>query len=262
MDEHIEAPANTGPWRGYVSPPARTVSGPDLPGYLLWQWDSEKLSPWRQKIANVWRQHHKHVNYALIMLCAFLMGAIVTGNPTIEVRNIALREELRRAKSEVVARQGELELARLDLERANTILAYSGKHRIAGDLAVTIYDIAIAEGIDPKVAFALVGVESDFTQRAISPVGAIGLAQLMPETASWLQPGIRTDALFDRDTNLRLGFRYLRMLITQYKGDLQLALLAYNRGPARVDEILQAGGNPANGYTQLIQKRGGGAAAE
>ncbi len=257
MDEQLEAPANTGPWRGYVSPPARIVSGPDLPGYLLLQWDNEKLSPWRFKLATFWRKHQKHVQLGAIVLAAFLMGAIMTGNPAMEMRNFALREQMRRTESALLARQGELELTRLDLSRANTILQFSGKHRINGDLAVSIYDIAIAEGIDPKVAFALVGVESDFTQRAISPVGAIGLAQLMPETASWLQPGIRTDALFDRDTNLRLGFRYLRMLITQYKGDLQLALLAYNRGPARVDEILQAGGNPANGYTQLIQKRAG-----
>ena len=256
MDEHIEAPANSGPWRGYVSPPPRVVSGPDLPGYLLWQWDREKLSPWRFKLATFWRNHHKRFQLAAMLMCAFFIGAILTGQPSVEVRNIALREQLRHTQSELTARQGELELARLDLQRTSTILQYSGKHRIAGDLAVSIYDIAVAEGIDPKVAFALVGVESDFTQRAVSPVGAIGLAQLMPETANWLQPGIGAEKLFDRDTNLRLGFRYLHMLVEQYKGDMHLALLAYNRGPARVDEILQAGGNPANGYTNLIRKRG------
>ncbi|MEO5509930.1 MAG: lytic transglycosylase domain-containing protein [Longimicrobiales bacterium] len=256
MEEQLEAPENTGPWRGYVSPPSRIVSGPDLPGYLLWQWEREKHSPWRFRIATTWRKHHKHVQIVAIVVCAFLLGAILTGSPATEVRNLALREEVRRANNEVIARQGELELARIDLSRASTILEYSGRHRIPGDLAVSIYDIAVAEGIDPKVAFALVGVESDFTQRAVSPVGAIGLAQLMPETASWLQPGIRGEALFDRETNLRLGFRYLRMLVTQYKGDLNMALLAYNRGPARVDEILHAGGNPSNGYTQLIKNRG------
>jgi soluble lytic murein transglycosylase-like protein len=190
-----------------------------------------------------------------MLAASFLLGAILTGKPSIEVRNLALREEIRRTNSELTARKGELELARLDLARASTILQYSGKHRIPGDLASSIYDIAVSEGIDPKVAFALVGVESDFTQRAVSPVGAIGLAQLMPSTADWLQPGIRGEKLFDRDTNLRLGFRYLHMLVDQYKGDMHLALLAYNRGPAKVDEILQAGGNPANGYTNLIRNR-------
>ncbi len=258
MDEQLEAPANKGPWRGYVSPPARIVSGPDLPGYLLWQWDTEKLSPWRSRVWALWRQHHKRVQMVAIVVGSFLMGAILSGSPGTALTNLGLREDVRHATGEISAREGELELARLDLARASSILQLSGKHRIPGDLAVSIYDIAVAEGIDPKVAFALVGVESDFTQRAVSPVGAIGLAQLMPATASWLQPGIRREAIFDRDTNLRLGFRYLRMLEQQYKGDMSLALLAYNRGPARVDEILQAGGNPANGYTQLIQRRGNG----
>jgi soluble lytic murein transglycosylase-like protein len=68
-------------------------------------------------------------------------------------------------------------------------------------------------------------------------------------------PGVRGEKLFDRETNLRLGFRYLHMLVDQYNGDMHLALLAYNRGPAKVDQILQAGGNPANGYNKLIQSR-------
>jgi soluble lytic murein transglycosylase-like protein len=255
MDEQLEVPANSGPWRGYVSPPPRVISGPDVAGYLLWQWDTEKLSPWRKKLVAFWRAHNRKVQLGSMLAASFLLGAILTGKPSIEVRNLALREEIRRTNSELTARKGELELARLDLARASTILQYSGKHRIPGDLASSIYDIAVSEGIDPKVAFALVGVESDFTQRAVSPVGAIGLAQLMPSTADWLQPGIRGEKLFDRDTNLRLGFRYLHMLVDQYKGDMHLALLAYNRGPAKVDEILQAGGNPANGYTNLIRNR-------
>jgi soluble lytic murein transglycosylase-like protein len=53
--------------------------------------------------------------------------------------------------------------------------------------------------------------------------------------------------------NLRLGFRYLRMMLEQYDGDLHLALLAYNRGPGRVDGILRAGGDPNNGYSSNVQ---------
>jgi soluble lytic murein transglycosylase-like protein len=256
MDEHNETmPPNTGPWRGYVSPPARAVSGPDLPGYLLWQWDREKLSPWRFRMSAWWRAHQTHVHFVAVVTFAFLLGVIMTGNPRLQLRNMKLAEELSQTRSDLTARQGELELARLELNRSNTILAFSGKHSIDGGLAVSIYDIAIAEGIDPKIAFALVGVESDFTSHAVSSVGAIGLAQLMPSTASWLEPGIARNALFDRDTNLRLGFRYLHLLLEQYKGDLRLALLAYNRGPGRVDEILRAGGNPGNGYSTLVQRR-------
>jgi soluble lytic murein transglycosylase-like protein len=75
----------------------------------------------------------------------------------------------------------------------------------------------------------------------------------MPNTAFWLQPGLTRDQLFEQDTNLRLGFRYLRMMLQQYSGDLHLALLAYNRGPGRVDEILRAGGDPSNGYSLRVR---------
>jgi soluble lytic murein transglycosylase-like protein len=74
----------------------------------------------------------------------------------------------------------------------------------------------------------------------------------MPPTAFELDPSLRYADLFDRDTNLRLGFRYLRQMLDKYDGDLRLALLAYNRGPGTVDGILRAGGDPANGYARAV----------
>ena len=117
---------------------------------------------------------------------------------------------------------------------------------------MTIEEIALAENIDPKLAFELVRVESGFNQRAVSPVGALGYTQLMPATAKLLVPGITRERIFDRETNLRLGFRFLRSMVNHYHGDIRLALLAYNRGPARVDQLLAAGIDPANGYTKLV----------
>ena len=63
------------------------------------------------------------------------------------------------------------------------------------------------------------------------------------------------EALFDRDTNLRLGFRFLRTLLDKYHGNVKLALLAYNRGPDRVDAILRDGGDPDNGYPRLVLRK-------
>jgi soluble lytic murein transglycosylase-like protein len=150
------------------------------------------------------------------------------------------------------ARQGELELVRMELNRLQDIMDYSRRYAIPADLAASINDIALAEGIDPAVAFQLVRVESGFYRRAISPVGAVGLAQLMPPTAFELDPNLRYADLFDRETNLRLGFRYLRQMIERYDGDLRLALLAYNRGPGTVDNILRVGGDPTNGYARAV----------
>jgi soluble lytic murein transglycosylase-like protein len=105
-------------------------------------------------------------------------------------------------------------------------------------LAAAIHDIAREEGIPPRIGFALVRVESEFDERAVSVVGARGLTQVMPATARYLDPGVRDADLYDRETNLRLGFRYLRMMLDRYNDDLRLALLAYNRGPGTVNRHL------------------------
>ena len=95
-----------------------------------------------------------------------------------------------------------------------------------------IRQIAAETGLDPKLLHALVIVESAYEIRAISPVGARGLTQLMPATAREL--GV-ADA-FDGEENLRGGARYLAAQIGRF-GDLRLALAAYNAGPNRVARL-------------------------
>ena len=163
-----------------------------------------------------------------------------------------LLAEIERLQDQLTARQGELELARIHLDRLTAIVSQSARHDIPADLASAIYDTAIEEGVEPRLAFSLVRVESRFTDDAISSAGAIGLTQVMPSTAFWLDPSVRYDDLFRGETNLRLGFRYLNQMIRQYHGQLDLALLAYNRGPTRVDSIIRAGGNPSNGYERAV----------
>jgi soluble lytic murein transglycosylase-like protein len=129
-------------------------------------------------------------------------------------------------------------------------------HGIDQELAEDIYDIARESNIEPRLAYGLVKTESTFNERAVSPVGARGLTQVMPRTAAWLVPGTRTQDLYDRQTNLRLGFTYLDQMIAKYKGDVRLALLAYNRGPGTVDKVLRRGGNPDNGYADKVLRGG------
>jgi hypothetical protein len=97
------------------------------------------------------------------------------------------------------------------------------KYDINEDLARDIYQIAQEEGIDPEVAYGLVKTESSFKNTAVSHVGARGLTQVMPKTASWMVPGTKASDLHDQKTNLRLGFRYLNQMIDKYKGDVRLA---------------------------------------
>jgi hypothetical protein len=158
----------------------------------------------------------------------------------------------RTLRSELQSARGELTLARAQVERANKIMQYSNTYDVTAGMAGSIFDASLREGIDPDLAFRLVRVESQFNPRAVSKVGAVGLTQLMPSTAMLLQKGVSRDQLFDRDTNLKLGFHFLKGLLDRYDGNLHLALLAYNRGEDAVTRDVRAGVNPGNGYDRSV----------
>src|SRR5271170_3665352 len=86
--------------------------------------------------------------------------------------------------------------------------------------------------LDPDLVSSVIKAESGFNVRAVSPKGAQGLMQLMPDTASKL--GV-PDA-FDPQANVEGGTRYLRELLERYNFDLVKALAAYNAGPQRIDQ--------------------------
>jgi soluble lytic murein transglycosylase-like protein len=152
------------------------------------------------------------------------------------------------------AARGELQLVKLQLERTNAIMANSIKYQIPADLAGDIYDIALSEGIDPALGFQLVKIESGFKANARSSMKAYGYTQLQVATARYYEPGVTAAQLYDRETNLRIGFRFLRDLLEQFDHDMQVALVAYNRGPAKVADILAKGGDPANGYAEAVME--------
>jgi len=107
------------------------------------------------------------------------------------------------------------------------------------DLAVNpIIDTAAkAQDLDTKLLRAVIEQESAYRPCAVSPKGAKGLMQLMPDTADEL--GVKDP--FDPQENILAGAKYLKQLLDKYKGDLPQALGAYNAGPGAVD---QAGGVP------------------
>jgi soluble lytic murein transglycosylase-like protein len=160
--------------------------------------------------------------------------------------------ELGELRQQLEAARGDLEVARVATERALAVIRYSSQYQIPADLAEDIYDVALSEGIDPRIGFRLVQVESNFKPRARSGASAIGFTQVRVPTARFYQAGITEAQLYDRQTNLRIGFRFLRDLLRHFDGDLRLALLAYNRGPQRVKDIIAAGGDPSNGYASAV----------
>jgi soluble lytic murein transglycosylase-like protein len=159
----------------------------------------------------------------------------------------ALRDELEDTK-------GRLALAEVRIDRMTAITKYSGLYKVPADLAGAIYDIALAEGIHPSVGFQLIKVESGFKAGAKSDKGAIGYAQVRLKTARGYDPSLSERDLHDRDTNLRIGFRFLKDMMAQFDQDLQMALVAYNRGPGRVVELMTRGEDPSNGYAQSVLK--------
>lgn len=160
--------------------------------------------------------------------------------------------DLRNLRAALDQQHSEAELQRLRADRAEEILTLSKEHPVTVELAEMIYDEALRAGIDPALAFEIVRLESRFNPRAVSSVGAIGLVQVMPRTAVFYDSTLTRDSLFDPATNLRIGFRFFRDLLQRYDYDLRTALLAYNRGPQRVGDILARGGDPANGYANRI----------
>lgn len=115
------------------------------------------------------------------------------------------------------------------------------------DAVPAVYAAKVAElsarfDLSPALIEALVWQESRWRAQAVSPVGAQGLAQLMPGTARYLGVDPR-----DPFANLEGGARYLREQLDRFDGDLEKALAAYNAGPGRV---LAAGGIPRIRETQ------------
>jgi soluble lytic murein transglycosylase-like protein len=89
-----------------------------------------------------------------------------------------------------------------------------------------------AQNLDPRLVRALIQAESGYNVKAVSNKGAIGLMQLMPDTASELN--ILNP--YDPDQNIRGGTMYLRQMIDHFAGKIELAIAAYNAGPGAVEK--------------------------
>ncbi len=114
-----------------------------------------------------------------------------------------------------------------------------------------IYDIAVRHSINPHLVAALIHVESAFNPRAVSPKGAYGLMQLLPETARRFGVRKKKD-LFDPKKNLEAGVSYLKWLADRFGGDAEKILAAYNAGEGAVERF---GGIPPYQETQsYVQK--------
>ncbi|MFT3843132.1 MAG: lytic transglycosylase domain-containing protein [Myxococcaceae bacterium] len=127
-------------------------------------------------------------------------------------------------------------------------------------VAIAIADESAKAGFDPLMILALIDVESDYQDDAVSPVGAKGLMQIRPTTLYFLaqKEGLKLSyEEVERDPALRvrLGVRYLKSLSEQCGGNLTLALMAYNMGPNKLREQLKSKNlEQYKGYPLAIQR--------
>ncbi len=112
---------------------------------------------------------------------------------------------------------------------------------------------ATAAGIDPILILSLIKQESAFERDASSSVGASGYMQLMPFTASDVEPDVERRELIDAETNIRIGSKYLKKLIDRYKGNIALALSGYNAGPTATDRWIREG-RAARSFMEYVEQ--------
>ena len=93
-----------------------------------------------------------------------------------------------------------------------------------------IQRVALRYNIDPALVKAIIMAESEYNPKAISAKGAKGLMQLMPVTAR----SLGVDDIFNPEQNIHAGVRHFKFLLTQFDGDIRLALAAYNAGARSV----------------------------
>jgi len=107
---------------------------------------------------------------------------------------------------------------------------------------------ASAYGLDARLIEAVIRIESNFDNNAVSRAGAKGLMQLMPATAK----SLNVQNPFDAEQNILAGSRYLKQLLDRYHGDLHLALAAYNWGSGNLSRFAHAIPEGTRIYIQKI----------
>jgi len=100
----------------------------------------------------------------------------------------------------------------------------------SSDIIKMIQLAAKKQGVDPKLAQAIARAESDYSPNVVSSAGAVGVMQLMPETAA----SLGVSDIHDPRQNIDGGVQYLKQMLTTFNGDVSMAVAAYNAGPQAV----------------------------
>ena len=189
--------------------------------------------------------------------CALIHGVATTPAPLPPVDapppSLAVERTAPQAETRTDEKDADVVLALEFLKGRRTGLARFEETRLAHTIVVE----ARRNQLEPRLVLAVIAVESAGDAFAVSPVGALGLMQVMPATGEELAERLGVvwrgpHALFDPFINVRLGSAYLRELADRYSGSLPAALAAYNWGPGRIDRRLRRGTPLPVRYARLV----------
>lgn len=209
--------------------------------------------PWLSTI------HSRRCASAVAICVAALVAAAPARADVIELSpdgDILVRDGAGAATFDVLDVQA-LPASQVRVDMPSSASVATSRARVPAEYAQMVEVAAAAANISPTLLAALVWQESRWNHHAVSPKGAIGLAQLMPGTARDLGVDPRNPM-----ANLIGGARYLRQMLNRFGGNVENALAAYNAGPKRVQD---ARGIPAiretRAYVRSIVQRASAMAA-
>jgi len=182
-----------------------------------------------------------------ILMCIAFFAALETGSIYQQVSN---SNDVISVKRQLVHRMQKLKTKTIPNEtnqivKAIRTLCPELEKKQTLNLANIVQRESREYGYDWKLVVAIMKTESNFDKQATSNKGAIGLMQVMPNTAEWLSLKMNLEyegvgSLYDPEQNIRLGIRYLNMMHKKF-GDIDKALVAYNRGPKKLTQDLDQG---------------------
>ncbi|HKF56926.1 MAG TPA: lytic transglycosylase domain-containing protein [Blastocatellia bacterium] len=151
-----------------------------------------------------------------------------------ETRSVPLTEaDQQRALASTTANPALIPANPLTRPAEANVVRFPGLHISSGNsqIDVLVNEAAARYRLDPCLIISVMGVESRYNRFAVSPKGASGLMQLMPDTA--VRFGVRN--IFDPRENIMAGANYLRWLLDRFGGNVPLALAGYNAGEGAVE---------------------------
>ncbi len=200
------------------------------------------------------------VSVAAVVLIILLSYGFVVASGGAEARSSDARVIYIQSESDA-------EKLRMEIERLHTIASIrevletyypEASMETKRELADNVYDSSKLYGLEVELVLAVIKTESAFRETAVSHKGALGLMQVLPRTGMAMAEELDLDwngrkSLINRRTNIMLGCYYLKKMLNRY-GRLDHALLAYNAGPTRFDEMLLLKKDVSGTYAKMVTR--------